>query len=303
MADKKDNLAIWNKVKRPPKEVLKTIKGGRISGMTDISPQWRIKIMTEMFGSIGDGWTYSIVDKWTQAVGQEVMCFVEIDLNYKLPDGQWSSQVKGIGGSMLAEMEKKGLHVSDEGWKMALTDAISVAMKQIGVAADIYAGLWDGSKYKDAPKETATLVTSTEMVRRAFETASNRGDITCKEYENLIIKYLKKLPDPCAEEQVNSKITKIHNTINDAMAKEFEDEVINDEPEAPMSDEASTTMAELFTALENELREGEALNADRLNSYVWSKYHKWPAKKEDVGKILADKNFDRKQCYELKKAS
>jgi uncharacterized protein YajQ (UPF0234 family) len=30
---------------------------------------------------------------------------------------------------------------------MAVTDAISVAMKMLGVAADIYAGKFDGSKY------------------------------------------------------------------------------------------------------------------------------------------------------------
>ena len=52
--------------------------------------------------------------------------------------------------------ESKGLYSSDEGYKMAVTDALSVAMKSLGVAADIYAGKWDGSKYadaKEAPQE------------------------------------------------------------------------------------------------------------------------------------------------------
>jgi hypothetical protein len=40
------------------------------------------------------------------------------------------------------------MHSNDEGYKMAITDALSVAMKSLGVAADIYMGLWDGSKYK-----------------------------------------------------------------------------------------------------------------------------------------------------------
>ena len=53
---------------------------------------------------------------------------------------------------MLVTKESKGLHTSDEGFKMALTDALGVAMGKIGVAADIYMGQWDGSKYKDAPK-------------------------------------------------------------------------------------------------------------------------------------------------------
>jgi len=40
---------------------------------------------------------------------------------------------------------------------MAITDALSVALKMIGVAADIYAGLFDGFNYTDekkAPQKT-----------------------------------------------------------------------------------------------------------------------------------------------------
>jgi len=52
---------------------------------------------------------------------------------------------------MLVENESKGPHTSDEAYKMALTDALSVAMKALGVAADIYLGMWDGSKFRDEP--------------------------------------------------------------------------------------------------------------------------------------------------------
>ena len=45
--------------------------------------------------------------------------------------------------------EKNGPHTSDECYKMAVTDAISTAIKMLGVGADIYAGKWDGTKYKD----------------------------------------------------------------------------------------------------------------------------------------------------------
>ena len=50
---------------------------------------------------------------------------------------------------MLVAQESSGLRASDEAYKMAITDALSVALKVLGVAADIYAGLWDGSKYLD----------------------------------------------------------------------------------------------------------------------------------------------------------
>ena len=39
---------------------------------------------------------------------------------------------------MLLAEEKSGIHVSDECFKMALTDAISVAAKALGIGADVY---------------------------------------------------------------------------------------------------------------------------------------------------------------------
>jgi hypothetical protein len=78
------------------------------------------------------------------------MCFVHIHLYTWIKERDaWSAPITGIGGAALIAKEKNGLHTNDEGYKMATTDALSVAMKQLGVAADIYMGLWDGSKYKE----------------------------------------------------------------------------------------------------------------------------------------------------------
>lgn len=146
-----NNMEIWEKVKRPPTSVLTPIKGGRLSGMTDISPQWRYQVMTEVFGPCGVGWKYEIKKLWTEdGANGEKMAFALIDLYTALA---WSQAIPGIGGSAMIAKEKDGLRANDEAYKMAVTDALSVAMKQLGVAADIYIGLFDGSKYKtELPK-------------------------------------------------------------------------------------------------------------------------------------------------------
>lgn len=149
------NKDIWDKVKRPPESALKTIGGGRLKGMTDISPQWRYEVMTEIFGPCGVGWKYEIENLWTlPGSDDQVVAFAQIGLYVagKSSDGKWSEKIPGIGGSMLVTKEKAGLNTSDEAYKMAVTDALSVAMKQLGVGADIYMGKFDGSKYKDDPK-------------------------------------------------------------------------------------------------------------------------------------------------------
>lgn len=135
-----ENLKIWNALRTPPQEALKKIQAGRLKGMTDISPQWRYEAMTQQFGPIGFGWNYTITDTWTELGSDNQICaFAKVEIKYK-QDGEWSEPIPGIGGSMLVAKESKGPHTSDECFKMAVTDAISVAAKTIGVAADIYMG-------------------------------------------------------------------------------------------------------------------------------------------------------------------
>ena len=154
-----DNLEYWNKMARPPLDALKTIKGGRLSGMSNISPQWRYKVMTENFGMVGFGWKYEVASRWTSpGANDEHFAFAEIKLYVKVGD-EWSAPIPGEGGSMLVAKEKNGYHNSDEAFKMAVTDALGTAMAKLGVAADIYLAKFDGSKYNDTEPFKKTVNT------------------------------------------------------------------------------------------------------------------------------------------------
>ena len=140
-----DNLNIYNDSRKVPPEAQKRIKGGRLSGMTDINPMWRIKKLTELFGPCGFGWKYEITEKVLKEGGNnEIAAFVDINLYVKY-DGEWSEPIPGTGGSTFVAKESRGLHTSDECYKMALTDAISVACKSLGFGADIY---WSADRTK-----------------------------------------------------------------------------------------------------------------------------------------------------------
>lgn len=145
-------LKIYKSLSQPPKSALREIKDGDLKGKTDINPQWRYEAMTEKFGLVGLGWKYEIQKLWTEQGGrEEVLCFAQVAVFIRDPDTkEWSDPIVGIGGSRLVNNFKNaGIKSNDEGYKMAVTDAFSTSLKMLGVAADIYAGRWDGSKYKD----------------------------------------------------------------------------------------------------------------------------------------------------------
>lgn len=140
-----NNMDIYNRLRSVPDEAKKTIEAGRLKGFTDINPMWRIKALTEAFGPCGMGWWYRITDKRIEAFNNEYRAFVDIELFYVI-DGKTSQPVVGTGGASFVTVEKNGPYVSDECFKMALTDAISVAAKSLGVGADVYYEK-DRSKY------------------------------------------------------------------------------------------------------------------------------------------------------------
>ena len=131
-----DNMRIYERVRSVPPEAQKPFNNGSFSG-TDINPMWRIKTLTEVFGPVGSGWYYDIVSERSETYGNTVMAIVDIDL-YVMIDGEWSKPIRGTGGNTLVKETRSGIKTSDEGYKMALTDALSVACKALGIGADVY---------------------------------------------------------------------------------------------------------------------------------------------------------------------
>lgn len=132
------NLAIYNAVRQVPAEAKKVIGAGRLKGFTDINPMWRIKKLTEQFGTSGIGWYTEIVSTWledgnagTKTAHAHIKLYIKVD-------GEWSKPIEGIGGAAYITNEKQGAYVSDECYKMAYTDALSVACKALGIGADVY---------------------------------------------------------------------------------------------------------------------------------------------------------------------
>lgn len=160
-----NNLDLYNRVRKVPKEAIKSIAAGRLKGMSDINPMWRIKMLTEEFGVCGFGWKYEIIRMWNENGGNGVISsFVHINLFVKM-NGEWSEAIQGVGGSSFVTNEKNGLYTSDECFKMALTDAISVACKSLGMGADVY---WDkdSTKYSQTSTQAAPVTDNRKLLNK-----------------------------------------------------------------------------------------------------------------------------------------
>lgn len=140
------NLELYDGFRHVPDEAKKAISSGRLKGKTDINPMYRIKSLTEKFGACGIGWYTEITNKYIlDGANGEKIAIVDIKLYFK-HNGEWSKGIEGTGGSSFVANESKGLYTSDECFKMAYTDALSVACKSLGIGADVY---WeaDSTKY------------------------------------------------------------------------------------------------------------------------------------------------------------
>lgn len=198
-----ENLAIYNAVRSVPDSAKRRIEAGRLKGKTDINPMWRIKALTETFGPCGFGWKYVITDKrLEQGANGEIAAFLDIDLFVKA-DGVWSDAIPGTGGSAFVEKEKNGPYTSDECFKMALTDAISVACKALGFGADVY---WaaDRSKYDkpESKQEAPVLCECCGLPIKAVK-CGDRVYPTNEIVENAVKKYGKRLCWGCMRAENN----------------------------------------------------------------------------------------------------
>lgn len=169
-----ENMTLYNAVAEVPVTAQKTIGAGRLKGFTYINPMWRIKKLTEVYGPCGIGWYYIITDKRiVDGANGEKAGFLDIDLFVKNGE-EWSKPIQGTGGSSFIAKEKNGLYTSDEVFKMALTDAVSVACKALGFGANVYWSAGRQTKYESeisGAREKAKNELVSELKRQGINAA------------------------------------------------------------------------------------------------------------------------------------
>lgn len=142
------NLDIWEKHRTIPTDQAKPITGKDYNG-TSPKPHYIIWCLTDMFGPLGKGFGWNVLAEDFTLLGDTHLHWCRIRFWWR--DGDGIHECEQYGQTKAAYMAGKGENryhkVDEDAPKKSLTDAIVKAASQLGVAADIFLGRWDDSKY------------------------------------------------------------------------------------------------------------------------------------------------------------
>jgi hypothetical protein len=144
---------LWDRLgKTDPKHTKGFKRAGGFSG-TAIKPIYSYRRMTEEYGPCGVGW--GVGEPSFQVVPGpegEVLVYCTVSIWH----GDRANLVFGVGGDKAVGKNKYGLSADDEAFKKAFTDAVTNALKLIGVGADVHMGLFEDNKYLAEVREEFT---------------------------------------------------------------------------------------------------------------------------------------------------
>lgn len=156
-----DTKRIWDSFKHTDPKFTKSFnKFGK--DLTTTDPMYQVMKMTDQFGPVGEGWTYNVEYTYT-----EKAVFAELKIGWREDtnkDFNWYGPVSAVNPLY----NTKGT-LDDEAPKKAMTDAMTKAMSHLGMAADVFLGLFDSSKYVEQMK--AKFATANESKVKELKVA------------------------------------------------------------------------------------------------------------------------------------
>ena len=141
------NMEIWNKLSKSDPKYLKKISFGARS-FTAIDPQYQIRMMTEQFGPVGQGWGWHNTTRFIDLSNGDTAVIADVTVWHTTPGNSFGPFT---GCRKFFDAEKK--RMAEDAPKMAITDGLTKALSHIGCNADVFLGEMDGNKYAADSKE------------------------------------------------------------------------------------------------------------------------------------------------------
>ncbi|WET16962.1 transcription termination factor [Yersinia intermedia] len=168
-----ENLHIWKSVQRTDPRFTKPVEGAGYVA-TSINAEYMFMRATEVFGPIGEGWGYTILEEkmlsgapMSEAIYDDnkkyvgnrlirdadgtLICeqnhSIKIQFWYSV-EGDVRGEIESYGATPYMYKTNKGIKADSEVIKKSLTDAIKKALSMLGFSADVWLGMHDNPEYK-----------------------------------------------------------------------------------------------------------------------------------------------------------
>ena len=178
-----NHLDLWNRFADIDPAFTKPITGKDYRG-TSPNPHYVIKCLTEMFGPVGVGFGWEVEQDEFTPIGEEVLHWCRIRFWHT----DRSNGFSAYGQTKALMKTKNGLRLDEDAPKKSLTDAITKAASKIGIAANIFLGRWDDSKYvADVKAEYRQEERKTDPAAKAVEYINGADSLAelKRQYDNL----------------------------------------------------------------------------------------------------------------------
>lgn len=134
-------MDIWNKLSKSDPKYLKKVSFGARS-FTAIDPQYQVRMMTEQFGPVGDGWGWNNETEVVHLSNGDAAVLAHVTVWHTSPANVFGP----FTGCRTFFSAAKG-RLAEDAPKMAITDGLTKALSHVGCNADVFLGEMDGNKY------------------------------------------------------------------------------------------------------------------------------------------------------------
>ncbi|MER5136378.1 MULTISPECIES: hypothetical protein [Providencia] len=167
-----DHLNIWKRVQRTDSRFTKPLDGMGFVG-TSINSTYMFMRATEIFGPIGEGWGYEIIEE--KMIDGKPLVEPVLDAHHKqvamrflrdgdgtllfeqnhsikirfwyIIEGETRGEFESYGATPYRYQTKQGIRTDSEVIKKSLTDSIKKALSMLGFSSDVFMGMHDNPEY------------------------------------------------------------------------------------------------------------------------------------------------------------
>ena len=135
------NMKHWDNLSKSDPKYLRQVTFGQ-RNFTAIDPQYQVRMMTEEFGAVGEGWGWHNTTEVVHVSNGDSAVLAHVSVWHGTPANTFGP----FTGCRKFFNAAKG-RMAEDAPKMAVTDGLTKALSHLGCNADVFLGEMDGNKY------------------------------------------------------------------------------------------------------------------------------------------------------------